>query len=117
MKIGWIKWDLICKPKEYGGSGVRRVGAFNLSLLGKWCWRMLTYKERLWYRVLKVRYVRLGGGCRRVETKVIFGGKWCVGCERGLVRELGIGLMIMSIGWSVGEVLYFGMIIGLGKYL
>jgi len=60
-KISWIKWDLICKPKEFGGFRVRRVGAFNLSLLGKWCWRMLTYKEGLWYRVLKARYSEVGG--------------------------------------------------------
>jgi len=32
------------------------VGAFNLSLMGKWCWRMLVEWEGLWYRVLKARY-------------------------------------------------------------
>lgn len=32
------------------------VGAFNLSLLGKWCWRLLVDKEGLWHRVLKARY-------------------------------------------------------------
>jgi hypothetical protein len=60
-KIAWIKWDTICKPKEFGGLGVRRVGAFNFSLLGKWCWRMLTDKDGLWYRVLKARYGEVGG--------------------------------------------------------
>jgi len=55
-KIAWIKWESICTPKEVGGLRVRRVGAFNLSLLGKWCWRMLVEKEGLWYRVLKARY-------------------------------------------------------------
>jgi hypothetical protein len=52
----WINWDSICSPKDEGGLGVRRVGAFNLSLLGKWCWRMLVDKEGLWYQVLKARY-------------------------------------------------------------
>jgi len=41
--------------------GVRRVGAFNFSLLGKWCWRILNDKEGLWYRVLKARYDEVGG--------------------------------------------------------
>ena len=34
---------------------------FNLSLLGKWCWRLLGEKEELWYRVLKARYGEVGG--------------------------------------------------------
>jgi len=38
-KIAWIKWDDICVSKEVGGLGVRRLREFNLSLLGKWCWR------------------------------------------------------------------------------
>lgn len=32
------------------------MGAFNVSLLGKWCWRLLVDKEGLRYRVLKARY-------------------------------------------------------------
>jgi len=60
-KIAWINWDSVCVPKENGGLGVRRLGEFNLSLLGKWCWRLLVDKERLWYRVLKARYGEEGG--------------------------------------------------------
>jgi hypothetical protein len=37
------------------------IGAFNCSLLGKWCWRMLVDKEGLWYRVLKACYGEAGG--------------------------------------------------------
>jgi len=55
-KIAWISWESICIPKEDGGLGVRRVGDFNTSLLGKWCWRMLSEKGGLWYRVLRSRY-------------------------------------------------------------
>jgi len=40
---------------------VRRLGEFNLALVGKWCWRMLVDKEGLWYRVLKARYREEGG--------------------------------------------------------
>ena len=35
--MAWINWNSICLPKEEGWLGVRRVRAFNLSLLGKWC--------------------------------------------------------------------------------
>jgi len=60
-KIAWISWESICIPKEDGGLGVRRVGDFNTSLLGKWCWRMLSEKGGLWYRVLRSRYGEEGG--------------------------------------------------------
>ena len=33
----------------------------ELSLLEKWCWRLLGEKEELWYRVLKARYGEVGG--------------------------------------------------------
>jgi len=85
-KIAWIKWDSICLPKEDGGLRVRRVGFFNLSLLGKWCWRMLVDKEGLWYLVLKGHYGEMGGRLRE-------GGRnssvwWKTVCQ---VRE-GVGL-------------------------
>jgi len=60
-KIAWINWETICTPKYARGLGVRWIGAFNLALLGKWCWRMLTDKKGLWYRVLKARYGEVGG--------------------------------------------------------
>ena len=44
---------------------MKRVGDFNFSLLGKWCWRMLVDKDGLWYRVLKVRYGEGGGAVER----------------------------------------------------
>lgn len=35
-KIAWVKWSLVCRPKEEGGLGVRNLGLFNKALLGKW---------------------------------------------------------------------------------
>jgi hypothetical protein len=60
-KIAWVKWDSVCLPVNNGGLGVRRLGEFNLSLLGKWCWRLKVDKEGLWYRILKARYGEVGG--------------------------------------------------------
>jgi len=62
--------------KEVGGLGVRRIREFNIALLGKWCWRLLVEKERLWYRVLSARYGEVGG-------RLLDGGRlalawWCV---------------------------------------
>ena len=35
-KISWVAWDQICKPKHEGGSGVKCLEMFSLSLLSKW---------------------------------------------------------------------------------
>jgi len=46
---------------------VRRLTEFNVSLLGKWCWRMLVDKEGLWCRVLQARYGEEGGRLKEGE--------------------------------------------------
>jgi len=55
--------------------GVRQLREFNLSLLGKWCWRMLVYRGGFWYRVLATRY---GEEAWRLGARVVLigGGRW-----------------------------------------
>ena len=53
--------SFICLPVNCGGLGARRLGEFNVALLGKWCWRLLGEKDGLWYRVLRARYGEVGG--------------------------------------------------------
>jgi len=69
-KISWAGWNTVCLPNEVGGLGVRRLHEFNISLLGKWWWRMLVDRDDLWYRVLKARYGEEGG-------RLIEGGRDC----------------------------------------
>jgi hypothetical protein len=64
-KISWIDWQTICRSKEVGGLGVRRIKDFNIVLLGKWCWRLLVDRDRLWFRVLSSRYGVENGRIRR----------------------------------------------------
>jgi len=77
-KIAWVNWDTVCLSKEEGGLGVRRLKGFNLTLLGKWCWRMLV-DEGLWFRVLKARYgeegdrLKDGGGNSSVWWRMLSG--------------------------------------------
>ena len=55
-KINWVRWSLVCKPKEEGGLGVRDVRVVNLSLLAKWKWRLIQGRNALWKEVLVERY-------------------------------------------------------------
>jgi len=64
---------------------VRRLCEFNVSLLGKWCWRMLGENDRLWYRVLKARYGEEG---RRLKESSSW---WRMMCDIRNGVGLGVG--------------------------
>lgn len=63
-----MSWQKVCSPKEMGGLGIKNLDLFNLSLLGKWRWRLLVEKCACWEHIIKFRYGELG----RVEQL----GKW-----------------------------------------
>src|ERR1044072_6535432 len=55
-KISWVKWEDVCRPKKEGGMGVRDVTKFNISLFGKWRWKVLVESESLWAKVICAKY-------------------------------------------------------------
>lgn len=54
--IHWQSWDRLTVPKELGGMGFRDMRNFNLAMLGKQGWRLMTNPDSLCARVLKGRY-------------------------------------------------------------
>ena len=54
----WKTWKHLCRPKYEGGLGFKELEAFNLALLGKQVWRMLTKPNTLVAKVFKARYFR-----------------------------------------------------------
>ncbi|XP_074313433.1 putative mitochondrial protein AtMg00310 [Silene latifolia] len=54
--IPWVAWKKLCAPKCYGGLGFRELHKFNMALLGKQAWRLLTNRECLMARVLLGKY-------------------------------------------------------------
>ncbi|GJQ97291.1 hypothetical protein Tco_0008430 [Tanacetum coccineum] len=52
-KMAWIKWDTILASYEKGGLNIGSLKAFNLALLQKWRWRLVTNSDSLWVRVVK----------------------------------------------------------------
>lgn len=40
--VALVSWDNICKSRNQGGLGVKKICRFNQALLLKWIWRFLT---------------------------------------------------------------------------
>ena len=51
-----MNWGTVCKSKESGGLGVRRLENLNKSLLGKWNWRLATEDNPSWKKLIKLKY-------------------------------------------------------------
>ncbi|KAL0430488.1 UNVERIFIED_CONTAM: putative mitochondrial protein [Sesamum radiatum] len=54
--IHWLAWNQMCYSKLEGGLGFRNLKAFNLALLAKQLWRLLSRPDSLVCIVLKVKY-------------------------------------------------------------
>lgn len=54
--IHWMRWECLTRSKCQGGMGFRDLKLFNLAMLGKQGWRLMTRPESLCARVLKGRY-------------------------------------------------------------
>ncbi|CAH9107996.1 unnamed protein product [Cuscuta europaea] len=54
--LRWRRWDLLCKPKGAVALGFRKLRDFNLAMLAKQGWSLITDARSLMARVLKARY-------------------------------------------------------------
>jgi hypothetical protein len=52
----WFAWWKLCYPKKEGGMGFRDLNSFNLAILAKQAWRLISNPESLCARVLRAKY-------------------------------------------------------------
>ena len=55
-KIAWVSWEKMCRAKSNRGMGFRNLQAFNLAMLAKQGWRLLSNPDSLCAKVFKARY-------------------------------------------------------------
>lgn len=54
--LAWVSWRKLCDKKDKGGLGFRDMKAFNLALLAKQGWRIISNPSSLMARILKAKY-------------------------------------------------------------
>ncbi|CAN1165788.1 Transposon TX1 uncharacterized 149 kDa protein [Linum perenne] len=93
--IYWTKASILTKPKKEGGLGFRNFRMFNMALLAKQGWRLMTNPEQLWARLLKGLYYR--------DTDFLKAGKgktgswiWASLCDAREVLDKGVRKNIIN---------------------
>ena len=98
-KTHLLGWEKVCMPIANGGLGIRKLTTFNKALLGKWLWRFGIEENRLWRRVVALKFGEEWGGgplsWEGVLTVVVYGK---------VSRKAGIFSTKMSsirLGWGI----------------
>ncbi|KAL0345631.1 UNVERIFIED_CONTAM: putative mitochondrial protein [Sesamum radiatum] len=55
-RMHWVAWQKLCRSTMEGGFGFRELKEFNLALLAKQGWRILTKPESLLSKIMKAKY-------------------------------------------------------------
>ena len=92
--IHWLSWENLSMHKVHGGMGFKDLSVFNLSMLGKQGWKLLTEPQSLVSRIFKARYfpygsyltATLGHNPSYVWRSILCarfivrgGARWCIG--------------------------------------
>ena len=101
--IIWMKWERMCKPKTHGGIRFKRLHVFNVAMLGKQGWRLLTNPNILVARLFKVRYypntsfaeARLGSNPRYVWRSILTAHPTIIRGSR--IQIGGVGKLLLEV--------------------
>ncbi|KAL4325014.1 hypothetical protein GQ457_11G023740 [Hibiscus cannabinus] len=93
--IHWCTWNRLSQPKYAGGLGFRNLAQFNVALLAKQCWRLISQPKCFLAQVLKARYYpRSDFMCAELGTRPSYIWR-SIGSARGLI--------VKGYGWRVGS--------------
>lgn len=94
-KMHWLSWDKLTQAKEDGGLGFRDIYGFNMAMLAKQAWRLLTCPDSLCARVLAAKYFP-ECGVLKAKHKSNMSYTW-----RSILS--GVELLKKGIIWRVGD--------------
>jgi hypothetical protein len=91
QKTHWISWDILLRPKNYGGMGFHDMRLFNQALLARQAWRLIYHPDTLCAQVLKAKYYPNG-----VLLDTVFSGN---GSSTWHAIEYGLQLLKQGVVW------------------
>jgi hypothetical protein len=94
-KTHWLAWDIMLRPKDYGGLGFRDMRLFNQALLARQAWRLIQYPDTLCAQLLKAKYYPNG-----ILIDTVFSGN---GSSTWHAIEYGLELLKQGVIWRVGN--------------
>jgi len=100
MPIAWVSWEMVCKPKEEGGLGIRDIRKFNYALLAKWRWRFLTEEKGRWKEMLVSKY---GTNVDTPQSPIKFQSWWWKDMQKVCKEGEGSGWFQQQLGWKLGR--------------
>nr|GEY64202.1 RNA-directed DNA polymerase, eukaryota, reverse transcriptase zinc-binding domain protein [Tanacetum cinerariifolium] len=59
--MAWVKWSQVLSSFKKGGLQIGSLKAFNLALLQKWRWRLLSSPNNMWVNIIKALHGQEGG--------------------------------------------------------
>ncbi|CAL1398314.1 unnamed protein product [Linum trigynum] len=113
-KLHWLSWEDLCEEKEYGGMGFRDLRSFNLAMLGRQVWKIISQPNSLLTRTLKASYFPksdilnaktgynpsfIWRSIMAAKDKIVEGFRWRVG-DGKLIR-------IWDDAWIPGKTYFF----------
>lgn len=94
-KICWVSWDTLTLSKTEGGLGFRDIQAFNIALLEKIAWRLITEPNCLFSRIILGKYCHKTSFLKITASSAISHG-W-----RGILQ--GRDLLLLHLGKAIGN--------------
>jgi hypothetical protein len=91
----WLSWDKLTLVKKEGGLGFRDIHGFNMAMLAKQAWRLLTNPDSLCVRVLAAKYFP-EGGVLKAKPKSNMSYTWRIILS-------GVEVLKKLIIWRVGD--------------
>lgn len=94
-KIHLVNWDTVCKPKAWGGLGIKPMGSMNQVLLAKLGWRVLKEQDQMWANIMLSKYLD-----NYIHSK-FYPKQQCSQTWRGITKSA--DLLTKGAVWKIGN--------------
>jgi len=98
--IAWVSWEVLCKPKEEGGLGIKDITKFNYALLAKWRWRLISEEKGRCKELLVSKY---GMDLECLQAPIKVQSRLWRDLHKVCMEGEGVGWFHQQVVWKVGR--------------